>query len=73
MFVVIAFGILALILVGTFVVWFYELLSNNDIKKDIKKSNEKANESLFNERIIFKENLYNESECEELVVVQTSN
>ncbi|CEF71034.1 Hypothetical protein SRAE_X000036100 [Strongyloides ratti] len=73
MFVVISFGILALVLVGAFVIWFYELFYSSDIKKDINKNNEEVKKFSLNDRILLQDKLYNDSECEELLVIEKSD
>uniref|UniRef100_A0A0N5A358 Cbb3-type cytochrome oxidase assembly protein CcoS n=1 Tax=Parastrongyloides trichosuri TaxID=131310 RepID=A0A0N5A358_PARTI len=73
MFVIIAFGILALVLAGAFFVWFYELLFNNDITNEREKDSEEMKESSSNDKVLFQGKLNNDSEMEELALIEESD
>uniref|UniRef100_A0A0N5BY90 Col_cuticle_N domain-containing protein n=1 Tax=Strongyloides papillosus TaxID=174720 RepID=A0A0N5BY90_STREA len=73
MFVIISFGILAFALAGAFVVWFYELFSNTNVRKERNKSSEGIRGSSYNDKLLYQEKLNNVSEYEELPAIEENN
>uniref|UniRef100_A0A0K0G4X3 Uncharacterized protein n=1 Tax=Strongyloides venezuelensis TaxID=75913 RepID=A0A0K0G4X3_STRVS len=73
MFVVISFGILAFALAGAFVVWFCELFSNTNARKERNKSSEGMRDSSYNDKLLYQGKLNNVSEYEELPVIEENN